>query len=316
MFDYAAQMAGLENKWQVEINEFCQKLLQVRYPDARRYKDIKKVTGTELGYVDVISGGFPCQPHSVAGKRKGSEDERNLFPEMLRVIREIKPEWVLGENVYGILNTDDGKFFEHEVITPLENEGYSVQPYIIPASAIGAVHRRDRLWIVAYNESRKSGKQTEQEGREDFSRRNKTVKNTRYRNDKRQENEKELTDEIGYEQTPELERSKNGNKEIHREGGCGFINSSNDASNTQEQGLERTITKRDTLTGRCDTEHFNANWTEVAAKLCRVDATPSTRLHESRYRKHRLEGLGNGIQWEIAYIFFQLMKEIGTLKQH
>ena len=347
MFSYAAKMAGIEPALFCENNEFCQKLLRVRYPGIYIHPDIKTLTkeiiDREINETDrvILSGGFPCQPHSIAGERKGSKDERNLFPEMLRVIRECKPEWVLGENVYGILNTDDGAFFEQEVITPLEDEGYSVQPYIIPASAIGAVHRRDRLWIIAQNTERircdsSIGKEkTNKRGFGKFSSGNDTgiiSSHTRHRNDKRKKDKKEFTDEIRDGKTSELERStrcdelrtttntesdrrnsqtqqKDGDKEIYRKGGRGFVNSGNDASDSKRKGLEGTISERGSLTGRCNTKHFNANWIEVATQLCGVDAAPSTGIHRPRYRKQRLEGLGNGIQWEIAYIFFKLIKQ-------
>lgn len=103
----------------------------------------------EVGTVDIISGGFPCQPFSMAGKRRGTEDDRHLWPEMYRIIQEIKPTWVVGENVYGFVNWDGGVVF-HEVVSDLENAGYEVQPYIIPACAVNAPHRRDRCWVVAH----------------------------------------------------------------------------------------------------------------------------------------------------------------------
>jgi DNA (cytosine-5)-methyltransferase 1 len=150
-FDLAARNCGITNVFQVEIDEFCQKVLTKNFPKTEKYKDIYEFDGTKYrGEVDIISGGFPCQPFSVAGLRKGGEDERALFPEMLRVISEVEPSWVIAENVYGIVTIDDGRYFE-EVLTSLEAIGYEVQPFIIPASAINAPHKRDRVWIVAQN---------------------------------------------------------------------------------------------------------------------------------------------------------------------
>lgn len=103
------------------------------------------------GGVDIISGGFPCQPFSHAGKRKGTDDERHLWPEMLRIIREVQPTWVVGENVSGIVNWDGGLVFE-QVQADLETEGYEVTSFILPACAVNAPHRRDRVWFVAYHE--------------------------------------------------------------------------------------------------------------------------------------------------------------------
>ena len=148
-FDLAAQWAGFENIFQVEIDLFCNKVLAKNFPGVRRYGDIRKFDGTEYrGTIDIISGGFPCQPYSVAGKQKGAEDDRNLWPEMFKVIKEIRPTWVVGENVANIIN-----FVEFDnILFDLEGEGYEVQPVIIPALAVDAKHRRNRVWIVAYND--------------------------------------------------------------------------------------------------------------------------------------------------------------------
>ena len=150
-FDLAADWMGWENVFHCEIAEFPRKILNYYWPKAESYEDIKKTDFTKwCGTVDIISGGFPCQPYSAAGKRLGKEDDRHLWPEMLRVIREVKPQWVVGENVRGLLNWNSGMVF-HEVCSDLENIGYEVQAFIIPASGINAPHQRERLWIVAKN---------------------------------------------------------------------------------------------------------------------------------------------------------------------
>jgi DNA (cytosine-5)-methyltransferase 1 len=149
-FDLAAQWMGWENVFHCEWNEFGKKVLNYYWPQAISYDDITKTDFTpHRGTIDVLSGGFPCQPYSSAGKRLGKEDDRHLWPEMLRAIREIKPTWVVGENVYGLVNWNDGLVF-HEVQTDLEAEGYTVQPCVIPACAVNAPHRRDRIWFIAY----------------------------------------------------------------------------------------------------------------------------------------------------------------------
>lgn len=109
------------------------------------------------GGVDILTGGFPCQPYSLAGLRKGKEDERHLWPEMLRAIREIKPRWIVGENVLGLVGWNDGMVFE-EVQADLEAEGYEVQPYVLPACAKDAPHRRDRVWFIAYASNHNGGR--------------------------------------------------------------------------------------------------------------------------------------------------------------
>jgi len=148
-FDLVAESCGIENLFQVEIDKFCNKVLEKNFPDVKKYRDIKEFDGTRYrGTIDIISGGFPCQPFSIAGKRKGREDERALFPELLRCIAEIQPRWCILENVCGFINIQNGEYAE-EAFTSLENEGYKIQPFIIPASAVGAPHRRDRIWIIA-----------------------------------------------------------------------------------------------------------------------------------------------------------------------
>ena len=149
-FDLAARWCGWENVFQCEIDPFCRRVLKHHFKDTELYEDIKKTDFTRhRGAVGVISGGFPCQPFSTAGKRKGAADDRFLWPEMLRAIREVQPAWVVAENVGGLLTQQQGVVFER-VCADLEGAGYEVQPLVIPACAVGAPHRRDRVWIVAH----------------------------------------------------------------------------------------------------------------------------------------------------------------------
>ena len=150
-FDLAAEWMGWENVFHCEWNEFGKQILKYYWPKAISYGDITKTDFTiHRGTIDVLSGGFPCQPYSLAGKRKGKEDDRHLWPEMLRVIREIAPPFVVGENVYGLVNWNGGMVFD-EIKADLEAEGYEVAPVILPACGVNAPHRRDRIWFVAYN---------------------------------------------------------------------------------------------------------------------------------------------------------------------
>lgn len=156
-FDLAAEWAGWANIFQVEWNTYCQKILKKNFPDARIYSDIRDFDGTPWrGSVDVISGGFPCQPYSSAGKRLGKEDDRHLWPEMLRVIREATPRWVVGENVRGLVNWSGGLVFD-EVQADLEAAGYEVQAFLLPAASVNAPHRRERIWFVAYRSGEQVG---------------------------------------------------------------------------------------------------------------------------------------------------------------
>ena len=164
-FDLAAEWMGWENVFHCEWNEFGQRVLKHHFPNADSYSDITKTDFRKYeGTIDIISGGFPCQPFSLAGKRKGKDDERYLWHEMLRAIQEIKPKFVIAENVYGIVNIDGGMVFE-QVCIDLEAEGYEVQPFVIPACAKDAPHRRDRCWFVAYRQNVRCDR-TEETGRE------------------------------------------------------------------------------------------------------------------------------------------------------
>lgn len=172
----AASWMGWKNAFHCEINPFCNEILKYWFPDSEHYEDITKTDFSQWkGRIDVLTGGFPCQPFSLAGQRKGADDNRYLWPHMLRAIREIRPAWVIGENVAGILTmvqpgkeTEVGsqtslfgednrkrillrqEYVVETICKDLEREGYSVQPLLIPACAVGAPHRRDRVWVIAH----------------------------------------------------------------------------------------------------------------------------------------------------------------------
>lgn len=176
--ELAASWLGWENAFSCEINPFCQRVLKYYYPKSKHYGNIYETHFTEWrGKIDVLTAGFPCQPFSCAGTRKGAEDDRYLWPEVLRVIEEVRPTWFIGENVAGITSMVlpgdeievgsyrdicDESYTETEVrqqfvidriCNDIESIGYSVQPIIIPACAVGAPHRRDRIWFIANTDS-------------------------------------------------------------------------------------------------------------------------------------------------------------------
>ena len=181
--ELAAVWMGWKNLFHCEVDDFCNKILDYWFNDSIAYGDIRKTDFTPWrGKVDVLTGGFPCQPFSVAGSRKGAEDDRYLFPEMLRAISEIQPSWVVGENVTGIITmvltgseakvAAEGDMFGeshlfrknqhyvlYDIIRSLECVGYEVQPFVIPACAVGAPHRRERIWIVAHRTDTRSENQ-------------------------------------------------------------------------------------------------------------------------------------------------------------
>lgn len=147
--EIAASWMGWENLFHVEINPFCRRVLEYHFPNSQSFTD---VTTTDFrpfrGKLGVLSGGFPCQPYSGAGLRLGTDDERHLWPEMLRAVRESAPLYVVGENVRGLVTWCGGLVFD-EVCADLESEGYDVVPFLLPAAGVGAVHERYRVFIVA-----------------------------------------------------------------------------------------------------------------------------------------------------------------------
>ena len=182
--ELAARWVGWKNVFHCEINPFGRRVIEYHFPESKSYEDVTTTDFSEYrGRIDVLTAGFPCQPFSVAGQRKGAEDNRYLWPEVVRVIREVRPTWVVGENVAGILTmvqpgeeTEMGgqtnifgevdrkrvllrqEYVVETICGDLEREGYSVQPFIIPACAVGAPHRRDRVWFVANRDSVRFGR--------------------------------------------------------------------------------------------------------------------------------------------------------------
>ena len=232
----------------------------------------------------LLTGGFPCQPFSQAGRRKGTTDDRFLWPEMLRVIREFKPRWIIAENVAGLLTIEQGMVFE-QVCTDLEGEGYAVQAFVIPAVAVNAPHRRDRIWFVAHAEPARAGS----EGG--------TVANERGR--------------------PSEDR-RTGIRQTHGQvGASGTESADSDAPDSKHTGLER---KEEGIEGRAEyirhdgdsvraglesgNRSWNENWLEVATRLCRVDdgvrnwVDGRGKIRNSR--NNRLKALGNAIVPAVA----------------
>jgi len=165
-FDLASEWMGWDNVFHCEIDPFCQRVLKHHFPNAKTHTNITDVDFRHYrGHIDIISGGFPCQPYSQAGKRRGSDDPRHLFPQMLRCIREIQPTWVVGENVHGITTWNDGEVFS-DIHTQMGAEGYEMQSYILPASSVGAPHQRNRTFFIGRNITNSDGKRLQGSARE------------------------------------------------------------------------------------------------------------------------------------------------------
>lgn len=188
-FSLAAELKGWETLVLCEIEKFNQKVLKYYWPDAYHHADIHTLTYETIqielskrygeGWRNrpiILTGGFPCQPFSTARERRGKEDERHLWPQMYRCIKEIRPRWVVGENVHGIVNWNGGMVFD-EVCNDLEDAGYAIQSFVIPACSQDAPHRRDRVWFIAHtdnsDEIRRAGENEGTRGGKGVSKRNK-----------------------------------------------------------------------------------------------------------------------------------------------
>lgn len=328
-FDLAAQWTGWENVFQVEKDEWCRKVLAKNFPKAKRYADIKEFDGKPYrGTVDIISGGFPCQPFSVAGKQKGKGDDRYLWEEMLRVVGEVKPPVVVGENVTGII----GMALD-TVLSDLEAQGYTTETFVIPACGKNAWHRRERVWIVAYangigwhNEQEENGQlisnrngnytTKKQSGREQQCRVSESSEILSDTSSKRCNNGGDIWEERYFQKDKGL-ATKNKSERKGRKRGSGKISSvlSNTASSgtgleeyrSGGQEWENTNASESEIlrqeNGALSSEGDNSNsgngrgWWEVEPELGRVANGIPDRLD-------RLRGLGNAIVPQVAYEIF------------
>jgi DNA (cytosine-5)-methyltransferase 1 len=312
-FDLAAEWMGWENVFHCEWMEFPRKVLEYYWPNADSHIDICKTDFKKYANrIDILTGGFPCQPFSLAGKRKGTDDERYLWGEMLRAIQEIKPTWVIAENVFGITNIDGGLVFE-QVCIDLENEGYEVQPFIIPAAAKNAPHRRDRCWFIAHNNSIIRGK----------GRKFKSAKQSRYGKGNENSNTEingnaTDTDSNGQHQcngNNEINPSKGRNNALgNAEQGNGNGNAT-DTSNKRLQGsqdignIKKIRQKSHQFATRC----VQSTWQNFPTQspICSGDDGLPTELDGitfSKWRAESIKGYGNAIVPQIAYELFKIIE--------
>jgi DNA (cytosine-5)-methyltransferase 1 len=275
-FDLAAQWMGWNNIFQVEIDKFCQKVLEKNFPDTKRYSDIKKFNGTEYeNKIDILTGGLPCQPFSTAGKRRGKDDDRYLWEEMLRVITEVKPTYVVGENVPGIIG-----LALDTVLSDMENQNYTTETFIIPACAVNAPHRRDRVWFIAYTNSIRW-----KDGEKEIG---KPLHNG---------NRNDAIKEQSWEQQQ-----------------CGTGKSNSFFADTNCEHREESLggdklgyEGKETLLGRGFYEpDWNREWTAVASELCRVDDGLPKELDKAK----RIKALGNAIVPQVAYELFKAIDSV------
>ncbi len=309
-FDLAAEWMGWHNAFHCEWNKFGRKVLNHYWPDADSHYDITKTDFTQYANkIDILTGGFPCQPYSHAGKRLGKADERHLWPEMLRAIREISPRYVVAENVSGLISWNAGLVF-HEVQTDLEAKGYEVLPFVLPACAVNAPHKRDRVWFIAYaTGKRKYGKHGNDSS---------TQKADRMRNDEfessntnnasnatKQEFQVRTSGTMGEHETqPELERL------------C------HDASNTCDTGLQgRKINRSTTSIRQVGKKQlagcFQSNWQHFPTQppLCSGNDGLPRKLDGITFPKWRNESIkayGNAIVPQVALQIFKAIEHHTT----
>jgi len=305
-FDLGLERAGMQCVGQVEIDKKCQAVLAKHWPTITRMGDIRDVKGNEFGAVDLICGGFPCQPFSTAGKRKGEADNRFLWPEMVRVIAAIRPTWVLGENVAGIISMALDK-----VHSDLESIGYTVQSFIIPACAVGAIHRRDRVWIIG------NAKSSTIESQQEICRGQNAYSAGGVGNDTHTSN----AGLQGDKQPRTSEQSSGTSRPITQ-----FYKDASDTPNTGVEGLrqerENTVFKtfanaesqqtQPAEPGRFYSEsgfpNWGAEWPEVAAELCGMDDGVSGRVD-------RLKQLGNAVVPQVVEVIGRAIMQIEDARE-
>tara|TARA_R100001509_G_scaffold45218_1_gene24511 strand:- start:229 stop:1239 length:1011 start_codon:yes stop_codon:yes gene_type:complete len=293
----------------VEKDKFCQKVLQKNFKNIPIEEDIRNVKGSNYT-ADIVSGGFPCQPFSVAGKRRGQDDDRYLWDETIRVVAETKPKWFVGENVEGIININNGLVLR-QVQTDLEKEGFQVQCLIIPASGIGAWHQRKRVWIIANSNSRFSiGENKEIQTRGNtINSSNKDVSNSNSRLRRGRGTEQESrANEIWRFYTPKEEQTE---QHIRSKAvGCDALPGEKNVLHTISKGLEG-YREHNTMEERVFRQHTNEitnsnskrkswkTWWQTQSELCGVPHGISYELDKDR--SNRIKALGNSIVPQIAY---------------
>ena len=254
-FDLGLERAGMECIAQVEIDPFCNKVLNKHWPNVQKFGDIKNFGKHSIKEetVDLICAGVPCQPASIAGKRRGTKDDRWLWGETYRIIREVKPEWVLLENVKGLISLESGLVFEN-LLLELESYGYKTETFIIPACAVNAPHRRDRVWIIANSERIGRKRWDSNEGKTSGTDEERTATQFKRSSEAFIDNPRRFRQE-----KPEVETSK------------GLQGNEQPGTFTEGRGTSRP-------TSECT---WNENWIEVAIKFCGIFNGLSDWIHRN-----------------------------------
>ena len=289
-FSLGAEANGIPTVAFVEKDPFCQKVLRKHWSNTPIISDIRTVKGEdyETDGVTIISGGFPCQPFSQAGKRKGKDDDRYLWDETLRVVAETKPEWFIGENVDGLVSIQDGMVLR-QVQDDLEKEGFQVQCLVIPASGIGAWHQRKRVWIIGHNVSNSIGELSD--GRSSTTKHSKAKQKW------------VVSDEAKNWNKVRSETERCGKQTTTR----GDVSNSN-GEGLQGHGVQANMEVEEGQVSSISSPQGQRTWWETESKLRGVPHGISYELDENR--ANRIKALGNSIVPQIAY---QLFKSIVTV---
>ena len=283
----------------VEKDEFCQKVLKKNFNNIPIEGDIRNVKGDRYK-ADVITGGFPCQPFSIAGKRKGTDDDRYLWDETIRVVRECKPKWFIGENVEGLVNIQDGMVLR-QVQDDLEKEGFEVQCLIIPASGIGAWHQRKRIWIMGYSEHnghtstkiRKSSNQTNDNCKKGEDQ---TIKSEGTSTPRNNENVRmdvsNSNARFGIGENQEIQTRWNASTTI-----CKNVQHTNN-KRCEESNISKESKESDINSREYNSTTKNKTWWQTQSELCGIPHGVSATMDKDR--ANRIKALGNSIVPQIA----------------
>ena len=286
----------------VEKDKFCQKVLKKNFKNIPIEEDIRNVKGSNYA-ADIVSGGFPCQPFSVAGKRKGTDDDRYLWDETIRVVRECKPRWFIGENVEGIVNINNGLVLR-QVQTDLEKEGFKVQCLIIPASGIGAWHQRKRVWIIGCNVPNSNSRLSIRENEKIQTRRNTTSissknvpnSNSRLCRGRGTKQQSGTNESWGFYSQEEEQTTKHIRSKTVRYNA--LLGEEENVTNSNEQRTQ-IQTKRKHSSVKVPRSSSKKSWWQTQSKLCGVPNGVSYELDKDR--TNRIKSLGNSIVPQIAY---------------
>jgi DNA (cytosine-5)-methyltransferase 1 len=295
---------GFETVAFCDIDKYSRKVLKKQWPNVKQYEDIKELNYERLkadgiGTIDIITGGYPCQPFSVAGRKKGEEDPRHLWPEYFRLIKELRPSWVIGENVSGHI-----KLGLDTVLENLESEGYSARTFSISASSVGAKHQRERIWIVA--NARQHGGRIEPTGNTESTRRGPLETTERSADtdtiSRSSKGEETLANSV------ELGLEKHGHSETTES-----IKRGKTMADTNVEGRQGRIHRRQNKEWESQQRHFGRNsaahgqqgqnWWDIEPELGRV-------AHGIPNRVDRLKGLGNSLVPQIPYFIAQSILQV------